>query len=310
MRDRDLPALFSAADRLSLAGQASAVRRTAAYLTLLAAAAVGGLIDWTVRDGYIHVGAALSVVAFGGSLIVGYTLVHLRPEEQWYRGRAAAESVKTLAWKYAVGGDPFPAGVPGADALLARRLADVVEALRDLRLPSIDRTVQLTQRMRELREAPLADRRQAYLVGRIDDQCFWYSRQVAVNEKRGRFWARLSGSLVVCGIAFGLARVFGIFEADVLGAVAAAAAAGAAWTQMRQHRTLAAAYGLAVQELTLSRPLLEKVDEDDEWSRAVADAEDAISREHTTWLARRSKAGGTVSLPLVIRGSDETGGDG
>ena len=89
--------------------------------------------------------------------------------------------------------------------------------------------------------------------------------------------------------------------AGAAAASAAAAAAAAAWTQMRQHRTLAAAYGLAAQELTLSRPLLEHVDDEAEWSRAVADAEDAISREHTTWLARRSKAGGAVSLPIPVR---------
>jgi hypothetical protein len=34
----------------------------------------------------------------------------IKPEQNWYEGRAAAESAHTLGWKYSVGANPFPVG--------------------------------------------------------------------------------------------------------------------------------------------------------------------------------------------------------
>lgn len=296
--DRDLPALFRAADQTSLAGQRSAVTRTALYLALLVLAALGGAVTWTVADGDVSVGGLLSVLAFAGSLFVGYTIVHLRPEERWYRGRAAAESVKTLSWRYSVGGDPFLASDADADALFTQRLSDLIDALRDLGLPAVQGSEQITARMRTLRSSPLTERRGAYRQGRIEEQCAWYTRKARLNDRRGRAWATASGLLILAGLAAGVARTFTLLEADLMGLAAATAAAAAAWAQMRQHRTLASSYGLAAQELGLTAAMLDSVDEEREWSRVVSDAEDAISREHTTWLARRSRAGGAVTFPL------------
>lgn len=298
LADVDLPALFKAADKSALDGQKSAVRRTAAYLSLLVLAALGGAVSWTANDGAVSVGGLLSVLAFTASLFIGFTIVHSRPEERWYRGRAAAESVKTLAWRYAVGGDPFLVSAPDAEALFTRRLSDLIEALHDLGLPAVEGTHQITTGMRDIRAAALDERRAAYLRGRIDDQCLWYTQKARVNDRRGRAWAIASGSLILGGLVVGLARTFTLLETDLLGLMAAAAAAAAAWAQLRQHRTLASSYGLAAQELGLTRALIERVVAEQEWSRAVSDAEDAISREHTTWLARRSRAGGPVTLPL------------
>jgi hypothetical protein len=298
LADADLPALFRAADQASLDGQKSAVTRTAAYLALLVVAALGGAVTWTIADGDLSIGGLMSVIAFTASLFVGFTIVHLRPEERWYRGRAAAESVKTLAWRYAVGGDPFLSGAPDADVLFTRRLSDLIDALRDLGLPAVEGSEQITARMRSIRSSSLAERRIAYRQGRIEEQCAWYTRKARRNDRRGRAWATASGLLILAGLAAGLARTFTLLEVDLMGLAAATAAAAAAWAQMRQHRTLASSYGLAAQELGLTAALIGGVTEEREWSRAVSDAEDAISREHTTWLARRSRAGGAVTFPL------------
>lgn len=69
-----------------------------------------------------------------------------------------------------------------------------------------------------------------------------------------------------------------LFDVDPLGLFAAASVA--AWALLKQHRTLAASYGTAAQELPLIRLLLEPIDNVAEWARAVSEAEEAISREH------------------------------
>nr|WP_275934633.1 SLATT domain-containing protein [Curtobacterium citreum] len=73
------------------------------------------------------------------------------------------------------------------------------------------------------------------------------------------------------------------------GVVTAAAfiGAGAAWLALKQHTTLESAYSLTAAELQKQDATLTSATKD-EWAAALADAEEAISREHTMWLASRS----------------------
>ena len=95
--------------------------------------------------------------------------------------------------------------------------------------------------------------------------------------------------LVVCyliGFLGAAAKFLGWIDLDVLGVAAAAGGGVVAWVQVRQHRVLAQSYSIASQELGLARERLIAVADEDGWALEVSDAEDAISREHTMWLAR------------------------
>jgi hypothetical protein len=67
---------------------------------------------------------------------------------------------------------------------------------------------------------------------------------------------------------------------------AAALAAGSAWFAVRQYETLGRAYVFAATELSVIHQRLLLAGEDS-WAQEVADAEEAISREHTMWRASR-----------------------
>jgi hypothetical protein len=82
-------------------------------------------------------------------------------------------------------------------------------------------------------------------------------------------------------------RAFGAWNIDISGVLAAAVAGGAAWLGLRQYSSLASAYSVTAAELGLSYSKLAETVEN-EWAAAVADSEEAISREHTMWLASRS----------------------
>ena len=69
--------------------------------------------------------------------------------------------------------------------------------------------------------------------------------------------------------------------------LAAGIGAGAAWLALKQHTVLRSAYALTAAELEKQIATLTAA-EDANWSESVADAEEAISREHTMWLASRS----------------------
>ncbi len=289
--DASLPASFRSADDASLAGQRDTVRQVQWALRLGILAAAGGATTWRIGDAQLDILAGLAGLAFIASLFFTLKLGADRAEERWYRGRAIAESIKTLAWRYAVCGDPFAESLnpPDADRLFVDRVDEVVKkADRDQLSPVVGD--QITSRMRDLRAQILPIRVESYCIGRVQDQMNWYAVNAAANRNSASRWGRVAAAANLVGVAGSLARFLGWIEIDVLGIAAAAAGGATAWVQLKQHRMLASSYALAAQELSLVRERLSHIADEDAWSVEMSDAEDAISREHTMWLARHGHA--------------------
>lgn len=104
----------------------------------------------------------------------------------------------------------------------------------------------------------------------------------------------------VVSLLLAAARIFGGWEVDLAGLCAAVVASGAAWVALKQFTTLASAYSTTAAELALQASRLEVVEEVD-WSVKVVDAEEAISREHTLWLASRT---GKAPINQSTEGTD------
>jgi hypothetical protein len=285
----DMPAVFDVANQAAMEGRDETKRFVRWELRLGVLAASMGVLTWRVSEADLDVFAGIGTVAFLLAAVLALGHAVSRPEQRWYRGRAAAESAKTLAFRYAVGGDPFPTGEEQevADDRLLRRFADVVKLLSTLELPSPSAgAAHLTPTMRAIRQSDFHTRRGHYKRQRIDNQCTWYSNRSRQHRRSAKRWAIVAIAAHVAGVCAGALRFFGAIDVDLLGLAAAVAAAAAAWTQLLQHRTLATSYSLAALELERIRDGLVHVTED-EWPLYVSDAEDAISREHTLWLARR-----------------------
>jgi hypothetical protein len=71
---------------------------------------------------------------------------------------------------------------------------------------------------------------------------------------------------------------------------AAMANAFVAWPQVKQHESVAQAYAIATMDLGLIQEQGARIEGDAQLAAFVADAENAISREHTLWVARRDKS--------------------
>ncbi|MEU8922826.1 DUF4231 domain-containing protein [Kitasatospora sp. NPDC048545] len=289
MRERDLlPGFFWAADTASLRGQRRSVLLSAWELVLLVVAAATGSADgepW----------AWPAAVAYLGAVALAVVISRQNPQGLWYEGRAAAESVKTLVWKYAVRADayqPPPRTLPDAEGLYRFQLGRVLGAFRNSPVAVPGGGTEITAAMRDLREQPLAVRREVYLGERIHVQHDWYRAKARYCARAGH-WAGVLGVLLpALGLVLALLRALGAFTYDALGTVSAVAASVTAWAQLRQYRPLAAAYALAAEELAQIQQQLAELDLDaleaeEVWARLARDAEDAISREHTTWQARR-----------------------
>ena len=276
------PAIFHAADDASLSSQRWFLRLSAcrlwALVVVAALAAFAVLLDhWT---------AVIALAPIGIAVFVEVLLLTWRPDRRWYQARAVAESAKTLAWRYEVGGRPLGRRLRDdeADAELVARLRGLLGQFHNLSLPPTLQD-QITPRMRRLRSLPLRERMAEYQSGRIQDQQAWYASKADWNEKRAT-WYQV-GLVVIELAAFAMAiltAVYG-FSVSSYSILAAFAVAGVGWLQIKQHRSMADAYSLASHDLAAINSTIDSVDGEHAWEEFVDKAEDAISREHTLWLA-------------------------
>src|SRR5437870_2590734 len=110
LEDCDLPAIFHVADRSSVRSQKHFLFAVRLRLFAIVAAGAFGLATWKLCENSTDWAGVLATVSFLTAVIVEAYLLKARPERTWYEGRAAAESVRTLTWRYSVGGEPFNIG--------------------------------------------------------------------------------------------------------------------------------------------------------------------------------------------------------
>jgi hypothetical protein len=290
MTGSDYPAAYQVADASSVRGQRWFKRLTGAQLTLVLAGAVAGVVaaeggplaavgPWAAAISFLGAGAVTLVSRQGGF------------ESDWFNGRAVAETVKSLTWRYMTRTPPFD-----NDATADTTFVGLIgEALRSRPLrhhPSAiggRSALQITARMRAERAARLDEIALTYREARLRDQAEWY-RHRAHRHQRGRdVWFSVSivgqGAAVLFAIASGFSPP--IAKLNLLGVAASIVAAATAWAQVNRYDEQGRAYALAYQELLLVLSAESAIQSPDELVRLVLAGESVISREHTLWVAKR-----------------------
>lgn len=294
LSDRDLPALFRAADNAARSGQKTFLWITRVMLLSGLLAALAAVLMTRIQAASVFA-AAFFIVGAGAAIWIYFD----RPERRWYEARAIAESAKTLAWQYAVGGGRFPGNEvdSGAGGAFADALEELLKTSEFAVLPRGG--IHITERMRTLRGADLDTRRATYLDDRIEGQRAWYESRAHWNRRWSEGWRLAMIMLELGGVALAIVAFF--VSSDILvgflGVLAAAGASAVAWHQTRDHETLAEAYSIAAHDLSLVKERTPVSPSEAEWAEFVGDAEQAISREHTLWRARRSRP-----LALLAKG--------
>lgn len=291
--ETELPSAFTAADDKSRWGQTTHLRLTKIELSLVVLGAFAGLVDYVGKSD-INMPQLFGAVLFVAALLLRAHRSSEQYEKQWFEGRAAAESVKSLAWRYAVGGKPVGRDLQAgaADEVFLGLLREIVTGrprviVKHRELPS----AQITAWMRDLRELSLAQRAETYRTGRIEDQREWYAKGAISNAQRHRRWNFAVLILEFAGFAVGLSQAVGLlgsFRVGGLGVAGAVVAAVISWSHAKQFGTLASAYAQAELELSSILDVYFTGSNEDEWASFVESAETAISREHRMWQSARS----------------------
>lgn len=278
------PGLLAATEAQSAVNQKTFFASRAAEFTALALAAGLGAIP---REALNGMGPGSALFLFAVALVIRVSGVGDKAERRWYDARAAAESIKSAAWQFAVGGEAFRISDRDASGRFLRAQQDVLKALPNLEVPVDASSSAITTDMLRVRESPLQDRVGTYQVGRVTDQRNWYADNARINGRRAKQWRWILIAIEGLACLLGLLRALGAGDVDWLGIFGTLAAGVAAWKQTRNYSFLSESYSVTSHEVALVASSLSGPHDEDAWAQAVHDAEAAFSREHTLWLARR-----------------------
>ncbi len=246
--------------------------------SLLAAAAVAPVSDYPLPV----------VMLFAVAMVAQLYRLTSRADEKWWNGRAGAESAKTASWLYVAGGSPFDFNNTAAEVELASRISEIAKEVAKL-LPVPSAEAHVTTEMSVLRARPLPQRIETYQHQRIQDQCAWYAKKSRFNQTRATWWSLVGVAAPGVALLLGIAAAAYDWSLDALGMFSALGASVVAWMAVKQYETLARSYAVASAELSaIDVQISSRVWRELDWAAFVNAAEDAISREHTSWRASRA----------------------
>ncbi|WP_183497347.1 DUF4231 domain-containing protein [Neolewinella aquimaris] len=290
LKDSDFPNIFIASNDASLKSQNLYLIYTKVELILLILAACLAVYSYshTETKQWLNVVSGLILLA---TLIITIVIRHNRFEKFWYEGRALAESVKTISWRYMTRSETFETGEGNVDKIFIDRITELKDEFNSL-VPVMKNNLLslpfITQKMKDVRDATLDERINHYRLYRIQDQINWYSRKAEFNRNLSNqyFWLLIiSQALAIIASVYIIVQPKTNF--NFVGLFTTIAASLLTWIQVKKYNELNTAYSTTNIELVKARDTMSTILDENAFAKFVLDAENAVSREHTTWLAQR-----------------------
>jgi hypothetical protein len=231
---------------------------------------------------------AATIISTGLLVLVSYEQIRqqrVAREHDWHEARRVAESTKATTWAYMMRLPPFHAA--DADVQFEHNYVKLRESADHLagRRTGPAREAVVTPRMREVRDWHWEDRREFYLVERLQEQIDWYDRKANQNHRKSRWFGYAAMVTLFAAIAATLVRVV-VPEFNVVGSATTIAASLLAWSQTRRFEELASTYHRTCEQLTQLRSNASVAGSELEYQVIVARSEGAIGQEHNLWVVR------------------------
>lgn len=286
MKESDYPALYRTADAASVRAQNGFLRVFKASVVTLVLGAIVSLVNAKHAIAMI-----ISGLLFLASLAIYVYGQFENYRGRWYQARALAESVKTATWRLIMGADPF---AKTSDVNMERFRALLTELLQEHKglakhlSGELTNEDQITPEMKRVLTLSFDEKKNYYLSNRINEQREWYSQKAATCNSQN--WKYFSVLCVVYAVAIILLFVR-VMEPNLeflpVEVCAVIASAIISWLQLKKFDELSSSYGMAALEIGIIKSRFEDVGDLKKLSGFVSDAENAFSREHTQWAARR-----------------------
>lgn len=287
----DLPGLYQSADSASLKEQKKYFRAIGIYSILLIIAALFAF--WS--DGNENpTTKIISTLFFLITLSIMIWLRVSKPDDIWYNGRAVAESVKTRAWRWMLRAEPYE-DCEDVEIMRKRFVLDLKTILKQNESLigklgiGVSIAEPITDKMLEVRRLNLSERIELYRKERILNQALWYTKKAKFNKRKSALWFTIT--VILHGLAIVL-LLYNIKEPDLklpIEVIAVAASSVLTWLQSKKHNELSSSYSLTAHEIMLIKSETTRISTEPELSEYILNCENAFSREHTQWVARKNE---------------------
>lgn len=278
MNAPEYPALFATADDRAQSQRRMHFLLVRSELLAVFSATAISVASSVLDEPLLTLGSA---ALFGAMIVALVFHKMLDSEGAWFEARAAAESAKSLAWRYAMRAPPFAQdGDEAADKRLLARFRDITSRAPATPTAPSGGQSQVTSWMRSLRSLPLSERMVAYREARLLDQLSWYAASADLNRRRARSWDLALIAVATASIVLALAAAAGALF-DLVEFAATTVAAIIAWQGAADHGRLTRSYDRAAFGLSIADSEVDHVTLESQWAQFVDDAEETISREHS-----------------------------
>lgn len=283
----EFPGLYISADQAALDAQKNYFRGLRWYLILLVAAA---FISYSHPNDIL--GALLSATLFLATLGILVLIRVKKPDDIWYNGRAVAESVKTISWRWMMRAEPYEdcENLEIVSTLFIKDLQKILNQNRSLSQalqPANAISDPISPKMKTIRALPVSERLDVYVKCRIHNQATWYLEKANFNKTKANQWFYISVFLHTVAALMLIYKINNLEISLPVEVVATAAGAALTWLQAKKHNELNSAYSLATHEIALIKGESHSVHTESQLCEFVVNSESAFSREHTQWVARK-----------------------
>lgn len=286
MNRKDYPQLYRTADNLSIKYQKIYLGLLCGYLVSL----IFGSIISMFENGVLVNSISLGLFILSATLFVISKIFD--PLKLWYNGRAVAESVKSMTWKWMMAAEPYHNNI--LETASKEFQGDLHKLLKQ------NETIfshyhddegfyySISDKMKEVRNAPTKDKLSFYNLNRIKDQLEWYRKKAKTLRTT---YIKYSIIVVLCYLFIIVSMIIKISKPNMTlptELISAIVAAILSWMEAKKYNELSCAYSLAVNDISIiNANMLEGEVTDREISEYVINSENAFSREHTQWIARK-----------------------
>ncbi len=291
IEDTDMPSLFQNADKESIKSQKI---HNIILLLYNISLIISALVIILVRE-YTVFARIITTILFLLSLGLIVSLRIIMPTKIWYNGRAIAESIKTRTWRWMMRAEPYGDcnNVLVVEQSFINDLKTIIDQNQSLikqigNYVDADKSNSITNKMRDIRSLNIDERLEVYKKERIINQEKWYNNKSKINKRDANviFWLIIISHAIIFLLM--LLELSMCISNPPIELFLVLASTFVSWNQTKKHNELASSYSLATHEIILMKNETNHIETEEDLSEYVLNCENAFSREHTQWYARKN----------------------
>jgi hypothetical protein len=207
---------------------------------------------------------------------------------RWFKCRAFAENAKSLAWRYVMTDRDDCNSGREAYLLEWSQLKERIPELQNEFALAADSGELITQWMIDTSKLLVEEKLAIYRNYRVHDQIKWYAHNAKRNARKQSQWFWALFLFEAAAVFYAAIQASLLWRVNLVGFLVAVSAGIVAWSQVKRHSDLSTSYAIAAEDLSLISEKFKSITEHRTVGAFVENVEEAVSREHSMWLARRN----------------------